>query len=150
MTTVSVRRRLVGTLEVALPPAEAFRLFTPRGEEDWVDGWAPRFPDPAADDTEPGTVFETRAHGRTTTWIVRDRRPGRGMSYARFTPGALAGTVAVDLGPTADRPGHSTVTVAYDLTAPCEAARAELDEFAAGYAAFLRSWQDAVADKVLD
>jgi hypothetical protein len=51
-----LRRRLTGRIRVALPPREAFRLFTPRGEQDWVHGWHPHFPAPAPDDTEPGTV----------------------------------------------------------------------------------------------
>ena len=38
------QRRLTGRIQVALPPGEAFRLFTPRGEEEWVHGWQPRFP----------------------------------------------------------------------------------------------------------
>lgn len=60
----STRQRLTGRIQIALPPGEAFRLFTPRGEQDWAQGWHPRFPAPAPDDTEPGTVFETHAHGR--------------------------------------------------------------------------------------
>ena len=41
---------LTGTLRVPLPADEAFRLFTARGERDWVDGWEPHFPDPVDDD----------------------------------------------------------------------------------------------------
>ena len=32
--------RLTGQLRVDLPPQDAFRLFTPRGEQDW-DEWRP-------------------------------------------------------------------------------------------------------------
>ena len=94
MTTT---RRLSGRIRVRLPPAEAFRLFTPRGEQDWAHGWHPRFPAPAPDDTEPGTVFETSAHGQHTIWLVTDRHPGKRISYARVTPGDQAGTVSVTL-----------------------------------------------------
>lgn len=52
------QRRLTGRIQVPLPPGEAFRLFTPRGEQEWAPGWHPSFPAPAPDDTEPGTVFE--------------------------------------------------------------------------------------------
>ena len=48
---------LIGQIFVDLPPEEAFRLFTPRGEQDWVPGWQPEFPHPVEDDTLPGTVF---------------------------------------------------------------------------------------------
>ncbi|MEW9528084.1 SRPBCC family protein [Microbispora sp. NPDC049125] len=158
------RRRLTGTLRVPLPPARAFPLFTPYGERAWVQGWDPRFPDDIDDirpmggkghagddggdgpaDTRPGTVFQTHAHGETTTWVVVDRRPGRRMAYARVTPGARAGTVEVDLDDDPGAPGHSVVTVTYDLTAMDEAARAELGVFAAGYGGFLRSWEEAIA-----
>jgi hypothetical protein len=144
VTTSSVRHRLTGTLRVALPPTEAFHLFTPRGERNWVDGWDPRFLDPTADDTEPGTVFQTHAHGETTTWIVLDRRPGRGMAYARVTPGARAGTVTVTLDQAPDSTHHSNVTVTYDLTALTQTARPDLEQFASRYRAFLLSWQDAI------
>ena len=69
-------------------------LFTPPGEQDWADGWHLRFPAPARDDTEPGTVFETAAHGQHTIWLVTDRKPGQRISYARVTPGHQAGSAA--------------------------------------------------------
>ncbi|MEU8121168.1 hypothetical protein AB0C21_20865 [Spirillospora sp. NPDC049024] len=34
-----VRHRLTGRITVPLPPAEAFPLFTARGERRWVPGW---------------------------------------------------------------------------------------------------------------
>lgn len=138
-----MRRRLSGTIRVALPPAEAFHLFTPRGERDWVAGWEPHFPDRTTDDTQPGTVFLTDVHGAATTWVVSDRRPGHSVSYARVSPGVRAGTVTVVL-EQAPNTHHSVVTVTYDLTALTAEATADLDEFAAGYPAFLRSWQDAI------
>ena len=134
--------RLTGSLRVAAPPAEAFVLFTARGEQDWVPGWRPRFPAPAPDDTAPGTVFETVAHGRTTTWVVTERERGRLIRYARVVPGVTAGTVTVEL---AGVDGGSEVTVTYELTALTGAAEAELREFAAGYPDFLRSWEAAIA-----
>ncbi len=135
------RRRLAGRIQVALPPAEAFRLFTPRGEQDWAHGWHPRFPAPAPDDTEPGTVFETSAHGQHTIWLVTRRDPGRHISYARVTPGDQAGTVTVTIS-SAGR--HSEVEVTYELTALSSLADHKLAEFADGYPAYLRSWQDAI------
>jgi hypothetical protein len=143
VTTVSsAHRRLTGRLTVALRPDRAFRLFTPRGEQEWVAQWKPQFPAGAADDTEPGTVFETQAHGQITIWVVVDRQPNRRISYARVIPHVEAGTVTVVL---EDAGGHSDVTVTYELTALTDAARPRLHEFAERYAAFLRSWQDAIA-----
>lgn len=133
---------LTGDLDVALRPADAFELFTPRGEERWVAGWRPRFPVPVADDTVPGTVFETTSEGETTTWIVLDREVGRRVSYARVTPGSRAGTVTVEL---AEREGGSSVRVTYALTALSPDGERELREFAAGYPEFLCSWEAAIA-----
>jgi hypothetical protein len=141
-TKTGAQYTLAGTFAVALPPEEAFRLFTPRGEQDWAEGWLPRFPTGATDDTAPGTVFETDADGTTTTWMVLDREWGRRISYARVTPTVRAGTVTVVVD---GANGHSDVRVTYELTALTDAAEPELREFAAGHPAFLRSWQDAIA-----
>ncbi len=105
-------------------------------------GWHPSFPGPAVDDTEPGTVFETSAHGQHTIWLVTDRQPGKRISYARVTPGVQAGTVTVILSPVGQ---HSEVEVTYDLTALTEPAREKLSEFADGYPAYLKSWEDDIA-----
>ena len=136
------RRRLTGRIQVALPPGDAFRLFTPRGEQDWAHGWHPRFPAPAADDTEPGTVFETSAHGQHTIWLVTARENGKRISYARVTPGDQAGTVTVTLNPAGE---YSEVEVTYELTPLSSPADRKLTEFADGYPAYLRSWQDSIA-----
>ena len=135
------RRRLTGRIMVPLPPSEAFRLFTPSGEQDWAHGWHPHFPAQAPDDTEPGTVFETSAHGQHTIWVVMDRQPGKRISYARVTPGDQAGTVTVSLTPSHRQ---SEVEVTYELTALTDAAREKLSEFADGYVAYLQSWQDDI------
>ncbi len=136
------RHRLVGRLRVPLAPAEAFRLFTPLGEREWAHGWDPHFPTPVRDDTQPGTVFETDAHGWRTVWVVTGcERPHR-ISYARLTPGSRAGTVSVELEP-AD--AHTEVEVTYDLTPLTPSAAPELQRFADGYAAYLESWQKAIS-----
>lgn len=141
------QRKLTGRIQVPLPPGEAFRLFTPRGEQDWVQGWHPSFPAPAPDDTEPGTVFETSAHGQRTTWLVTSRQPGQRISYARVTPGDQAGTVTVTISPAGH---HSEAEVTYQLTALTGPARRKLSEFADGYPAYLQSWQDAITAWIHD
>ena len=105
-----------------------------------MEGWRPHFPADPIDDTEPGTVFETHAHG-DTIWVVVGRETGRRISYARVTPGSRAGTVTVELEPTEQ---GSRVTVGYELTALSDAGQVGLDEFAATYAEFLRSWETAI------
>lgn len=135
-------QRLTGRIRVGLPPAEAFRLFTARGEQDWAPGWDPHFPSATPDDTEPGTVFETGGHGQRTIWVVTGRQSGRCISYARMTPGDRAGTVTVELSAAS---GASDVEVTYQLTALSAAAEPGLREFAAGYPAYLQSWQDGIS-----
>lgn len=136
-------RRLAGRLHVGLPPAAAFPLFTPRGEQDWAHGWQPHFPAPAPDDSEPGTVFETSAHGQHTIWLVTERERGRRIGFTRVTPGHQAGTVTVCLAAAAD--GGSEVEVTYRLTALSDGAGRHLAEFADGYDGYLRSWEEAIA-----
>jgi hypothetical protein len=63
------------------------------------------------------------------------------VRYARITPGHLAGTVQVRL-----REGKADVT--YDLTALTADAQHALDEFAAGYDAFMAEWERAIAGVV--
>jgi hypothetical protein len=65
---------------------------------------------------------------------ARRRRP----PLRRITPDRLAGTVEVRL-----RTGEAEVT--YDLTALTDDALRELEEFAAGYGAFLAEWERAIA-----
>lgn len=134
---------LTGRLAVALPPEAAFTLFTPRGEELWVAGWRPRFPVKTGDDSAPGTVFETGAHGEPTIWVVVEREHGRRVSYARVTPGSRAGTVTVEVD--ADGRGGSTVRVTYELTALTPEGQGPLREFAESYGDFLRSWEVDIA-----
>lgn len=62
------RRVVSAALHVPLPPEAAFRLFTARGERDWVPGWEPVFPVGTPDDTAPGTVWLTSSDG--------EERPG--------------------------------------------------------------------------
>ena len=132
------RRLLTGRLHIDLPADQAFRLFTPLGEREWAEHWAPHFPTATNDDTAPGTVFQTGA----TIWVVLDRLTGSHISYARLTPEVTAGTVAVAL---ADNGTGADVTVTYDLTALTDAANDDLRTFAAGYPEFLASWQEAIA-----
>ena len=139
-----LRVSLSDAFELPLPRRAAFRLFTARGEELWVPGWEPRFPVPATDDLEIGTVWLTRDdRGRTTTWVVLDCDPGVRVRYARVADEWTAGTVTVGL---VDASEGCRVTVDYDLTALQPDAAAELARFADGYPAFLGSWRQAILD----
>ncbi|WP_433376666.1 SRPBCC family protein [Actinoplanes sp. CA-142083] len=134
--------RLDGSLTVPLPVSEAFRLFTARGERDWVDGWEPVFPTPVDDDAEAGTVFLTDHGGQPVTWVVVDRDGDRRIRYARVAAGRDAGTVEVRLAPAGD---HTEVAVTYVLTALTHGSGDWLTHFAADYPHMMQAWESAIA-----
>ena len=137
------RVRCSGT--VRLPPgiAAPLGLFTPEGERSWAAGWDPRYPAPAEDDSEPGTVFQTRHGPHAGTWIVASREPGRSIQYTRVIADQDAGTVTVTLD--SDSASGTQLTVSYDLTALSEPGAAQLARFAAGYPEFLAHWEQEIA-----
>ena len=99
----------------AKPIAEAFPLFTPKGEIAWAPGWDPEFLHPASGETEAGMVFTTAADGVTTLWACTDWAPHEHrVRYARVTPGNRFGFV--DVRCTAIG-GHTRVDVGYQYTA---------------------------------
>jgi hypothetical protein len=128
--------RLTGEFTLAATPERALHYFTPLGEKEWAPGWDPRFPG------EDETVFETGHGHHDTTWVMVDHQSGQRIRYARVAHGVSAGTVDVRLAENAD--GASQVTVTYQLTALTDDGRAHLDQFAQGYDAYLRSWQEAI------
>ncbi len=137
------RLRLRGTVAVQLAPAEAIKLFTPLGERRWVHGWDPMFPAPTADETAPGTVFETDPHG-SLTWVVVGRDRGRSIEYAVVAPRIRAGTVEVVCAD--DGIGMTLASVIYDMTALSEAGELWLTEFAAEYDTYLAHWGHAITE----
>ncbi|WP_438854207.1 hypothetical protein [Agromyces sp. M3QZ16-3] len=145
MTTPGAGGRAVlyGAFALPLSRGAAFRLFTARGEELWVPGWLPLFFVDGADDLEVGTVWQTSADARPTTWIVLDCEIGRSVRYARVAEGWTAGTVTVGL---ADAAEGCIVRVAYDLTAMTTDAAADLARFADGYDAYLDEWRTTILD----
>ncbi|MGO9964028.1 MAG: SRPBCC family protein [Acidimicrobiales bacterium] len=140
MTTSRVR--LTGTVEIALPPEQAFMMFTPSGERIWADGWDPSFPSPAADETEPGTVFQAEHGGRASLWIVARRERDKSIAYVTTTPGERCGLVTVICESSAN---GTQATVSYDLTALGPGAEAGLGRFAANYPSFLGRWESSIA-----
>ena len=137
-----MKHRLSERIRVALPAEEAFQLFTPRGEREWAHGWDPSFPAPTDDDSAPGTVFQTDAHGHKATWLVTDREWGRRIAYAQVVPDHRAGSITVTLD-TID--GGSEVEVVYELTPLSEKGEHDLEQFAEDYGDFLRAWRDEIA-----
>ena len=131
-------------MRVALAPERALYLFTPAGERLWADGWDPAFPrGESGDGGEPGTVFVTEAHGRSTIWVVVERTEDT-VRYTRTTPGHLAGTVTARLQKADD--GTTVAEVTYDLTALTPEAEPALAAFERNYDDFLADWERAIAE----
>jgi hypothetical protein len=135
---------LTGDVRVALPPAEAFDLFTPEGERRWAEGWEPAWVHPASGALAPGAVFRTAHGGEETVWLVvdADRAAGR-VRYVRDTPGNRIGTVEVRCAASPD--GATIARVAYDLTALSPAGEAHLARFEREYADMMREWERDIA-----
>jgi hypothetical protein len=94
----------------------AFQLFTPRGEELWIDEWRPRYIHPADGGTTTGMVFTTGEGEEFTVWqMLEYDLAARRSVYARTTPARRVGTVTVSARPAG--PDETEVLVQYDMTA---------------------------------
>jgi hypothetical protein len=85
-------QRLTGRIQVALPPNEAFRLFTPRGEQDWAHGWRPHFPAPAATGTGGPLAVPAAEVGDWRYW------PRSLMNYLPSAARAAGGSPSLVIG----------------------------------------------------
>jgi hypothetical protein len=141
---MNIRAVCEGHFTLPLPVASAVPLFTPEGERRWAgSSWDPVYaiPDAARDDSAPGTVFRTESDGGMATWIVLEARED-GMSYARVAPNRIAGTISVTCSPaSAD---ETRVVVRYDVTSLGLEGAAFVEEFEAGYDAFIGEWRSAI------
>jgi hypothetical protein len=111
-THVRAQRELV----VAAPADIVFRMFTPKGEELWIDAWRPRYVHPQDGTTVHGMVFTTGDGAEHTVWQMIEFDPlGRRSVYARTTPGVRVGTVTVEVD--ALDPLTSQARIRYEMTA---------------------------------
>jgi hypothetical protein len=130
---------------VALPAAEALRLFEPEGERRWAEGWDPEYLHPADGRAARGMVFTTAHGNEDTIWMLVRHDPAAGLvEYVRATPGSRIGRVLVQC--SALDAGRTRVNVVYEMTGLTEAGNArvrELDE--PRYREFIDSWSRAIA-----
>lgn len=149
---MNVRAVCEGQFTLPLPVPAAVPLFTPEGERRWAgSSWDPMYaiPEAVGDGSAPGTVFTTQSEGVRATWIVLARR-GDGMSYARVAPGRIAGTIDVHCS-NATSAQETRVTVRYDLTSLGPEGVRFVQEFEAGYDAFLDEWRrEILADLAVE
>jgi len=99
---------------------EVFPMFTPAGEESWVDGWRPDYVYPGGRETSEGMIFRTSHGAEETLWSCVAWEPERHrVKYLRVTPGSRMGYVEVTCRSADD--GATITKVRYDLTSLSEA-----------------------------
>lgn len=130
---------------VDVPLERAFMLFTPAGEELWVDGWQPTYVHPDDGRTEAGMVFTTGDGDERTIWTLVDfDRAAHRSRYARCTPASRTGLVEVRCA--ALDAARTEVSVSYALTALNAAGEQALEAFeGARFAAMIDGWASAIA-----
>jgi hypothetical protein len=130
-----------GSFELPIDGRRAIELFTPEGERGWVEGWDPRYPDPAADRAAAGTAFVTRGEYGDLFWLITASEAAS-KSYARFDPRGIVAAIEVVCTPVSE--AATRVDVSYTLTALHRAAEDEVAQFASGYDAYLAAWKRAI------
>lgn len=99
-------------ITLPLPIADAFELFTPKGEEAWVPGWAPAYVSPASGQIEEEMLFTTGEGDDFTLWTCLQWQPESWhVRYQRATPASRVAFVDVRCRPVG--PDETAVRVAY-------------------------------------
>ena len=131
-------------IRIPLPIGQAFMLFTPAGEERWVDGWNPTYIQPQDGATTRGMVFTTGTGPDHTIWFMADfDRANHFSRYMRTTPGIRTGAVEVQCRPEGD--DATIVCVTYDLVALSEEGAQTLQAFQGdAYATMIDGWRIAI------
>jgi hypothetical protein len=138
------RIRSQHTVTIQAPIDACFDLFTPAGEERWVDGWKPVYVLPTDGRTELDMVFVTGDGDERTVWMLTalDAAAHR-LRYARVTPASRTGHVEVQC--RALDPHRTEVTVGYTLTALTEAGAARLSAYEGeAFVAMIEGWRDSI------
>lgn len=131
-------------INVPLPVADALQLFTPKGEEAWINHWRPTYVQPTDGRTQKDMIFKTGDGDDTTFWTCLDWEPDQGrVRYLRVTPASRVTFVKVECRPAAE---GTNVQVQYQFVALNEAG----SKFIAGigpadFAQMIQSWSDMIA-----
>ncbi len=135
-------------IEIPLPVAVAFPLFTPRGEMDWIADWRPEFIHPADGSTEEGMVFRTGSGPEETLWSCIEWAPEIfRLRYARVTPASRFAHVTVQC--FAIGPNSTRVEVRYEMTALHSAGEAKLAEVTPEvFRASIEGWKRLIEHRI--
>ena len=130
------------TIQLPVPPDRALPLFTPRGEETWVPGWAPVYVDPPDGATSEGMIFSTG--DGAVLWTCLRWDPADGLArYVRLSPRVKAARVTIRCQPHGQ--GGSSVTVQYDWHALGPEGADDLATLTAeGFAAEIDGWRERI------
>jgi hypothetical protein len=135
-------------ITIDLPVQQCQMLFTPAGEELWVEGWEPRYLHPHDGATAQGMVFATGSGEETTVWFMTEfsREPYRAR-YARVTPASRWGFVDVECKPASA--ASTQVLVTYELQALSSSGETALKDFEpAPFAAMIDDWKRLIDQKL--
>jgi len=140
-----MRKRYEHEIVVERPIDEAFPLFTPKGEEDWVPGWKPVYFAPESGETQKDMLFATGENAERTWWTCLEWDPERHrVRYLRLTPDSRAAFVEVNC--QARNSGSTMVAVSYDVQALGKAGEAYMDEMTdEAFAEMIGEWPELIA-----
>ena len=140
----------VGVVAMALPPAEAFPLFSAEGEREWVAGWNPRYLHRTESGAGEGVVCQTtHKNGRTATWIqTRHDPPAGAASFLYVIPEHH--TAMVDVVVSSDGEGRSQATVRYRMTSLSPDADDFVRAFGADFERTMAHWAEAIQRHVVE
>lgn len=138
------------SVTLPLPVQHCQMLFTPAGEELWVEGWKPTYHHPTDGSTQRGMIFSTGAGEELTFWSLVDfeRGPNRYFArYMRVTPALRSGFVEVEC--SAASAGSTRVQVSYEMTALTEAGQASLRAYAPeNFPRMIEEWRSLIEAKL--
>lgn len=132
------------SIELNYPISEVFPLFTPKGEELWVDGWDPVYMNSKDGRTEAGLIFKTSTYKENTLWYVLDyNQHDFNAKYLRITPDSRIGTVSVNCTEVNEK--CTNVEMTYDLISLTEKGNEDLKSFAGeSYVEYINSFKPMV------
>lgn len=132
-------------ITIGLPADACQRLFTPAGEELWVEGWQPVYHHPADGRTAAGMVFSTGSGDEATWWTLVDYRTEapRLARYVRVTPASRSGIVEVRCTPLS--PMSTEVEVGYEMTAVTPQGEAALAAYEGeAFVGMIEQWRSLI------
>lgn len=138
------------TITVALPIRQCQMLFTPAGEELWVEGWKPTYHHPTDGRTQRGMIFSTGDGDELTFWSLVDfeRGPDRHYArYARVTPALRSGFVEVQC--REEGAAATRVRVSYEMTALNSRGLGSLQAYEpASFVRMIEGWRSVLESKL--